>query len=129
LEEDCPISSVLKRNKVLAERTQLFSIQQGTKKEVSEEDVGPIEEIEGKQVEEEKDFNKENKTKNEMSNNGAMEAVNPKKHVTTALERNGEYDFDSILKPINRLHKRVHARSLARMILHYNRQDDGLKVS
>jgi hypothetical protein len=37
----------LKRNPVLAEPTQLNSIQQeGTKKEVSEENVGPIKEIE-----------------------------------------------------------------------------------
>jgi hypothetical protein len=101
LEEDYPISSVLKRNPVLAERTQLNSIQQeGTKKEVPEENAGLIEVIEGKQVEEEKDFNKENKTKNEMSNSGATKEVNPKKR-TTALESNGEDDFDSVLKPIN----------------------------
>jgi hypothetical protein len=101
LKEDCPISTVLKRNPVLAERTQLNSIQhEGTKKEVSEENARPIEEIERKQVEEEKDFNKENKTKNEMGNSGATEAVNPKKR-TTALESNCEDDFGSLLKPIN----------------------------
>jgi hypothetical protein len=102
LEEDCPISSVLKRYPILVECTQLNSIQEeGTKKEVSEENAGPIEEIEGKQVEEEKHFNKENKTKNDMSNNRATEAVNPKKRTTAALERNGEDDFDFVLKPIN----------------------------
>jgi hypothetical protein len=35
-----------------------------------------------------------------MSNTRATEAVNPKKRTTAALERNGEDDFDSILKPI-----------------------------
>jgi hypothetical protein len=86
LEEDYPISPILKRNPVLAERTQLNSIQEeGTKKEVSEENAGPSKEIERKQVEEEKDFNKENKTKNEMGNSGATEAVNPKKRTTQAV--------------------------------------------
>jgi hypothetical protein len=37
LEEDCPISSILKRNPVLADRIQLNSIEQdGTKRELSE---------------------------------------------------------------------------------------------
>jgi hypothetical protein len=92
----------LKRNPVLAEPTQLNSIQQeGTKKELSKENEKLVEEKEGKQVEEKNDLNKENKTKNEMSNSGTTEAVNPKKHTTTALECNGEDDLDSVLKPIN----------------------------
>jgi hypothetical protein len=36
-----------------------------------------------------------------MSNNEATEAMNPKKHTTTALESNCEDDFGSLLKPIN----------------------------
>jgi hypothetical protein len=136
----------LKRNPVLAERTQLNSIQQeGTKKEVSEENAGPIEEIEGKQVEEEKDLNQEKRTKNEMNNEGETEAVSAKKSRTTEFDSNGEDGFDSLLKPINQRQLVVttsttlQARScriegpytkfLTRMILHYNRQDGGLKVS
>jgi hypothetical protein len=101
--EDCPISSVLKRNPVLAELTQLNSIQQeGTKKEVSQEITKPIEEIEGKQVEEGKYLNQENQTKNEMSSEGETEAVNTKERTTTEMESNDEDDFHSVLnKPTN----------------------------
>jgi hypothetical protein len=101
-EDDCPISFVFKRNPILVERTKLNSTQQeGTMKELSEENEEPIEEIEEKPVEEGTDLNQEKRTKNEMSNGGATEVVNPKKCTTTALESNGEDDFDSILKPIN----------------------------
>jgi hypothetical protein len=92
----------LKRNPVLAERTQLNSIEQeGTKKELSEENEEPIEDIEEKPVEEGTDLNQEKRTKNEMRNDGATEVVNPKKPATIALESNGEDDFDFVLKPIN----------------------------
>jgi hypothetical protein len=58
LEEDRPISSLLKRNPVMVEPTKLNSIEQeGTKKELSEQNARPIEEVEGKLVEEEKDLN------------------------------------------------------------------------
>jgi hypothetical protein len=88
LEEDCPISSILKRNPVLADRTQLNLIEQeGTKRELSEENEEPIEEIEEKPVEEGTYLNQEKRTKNEMSNGGATEAVNPKHCATTALVR------------------------------------------
>jgi hypothetical protein len=99
LEEDYPISSVLKTNPILAERTQLNSIEQeGTKRELSEENEEPIEE---NPVEEATNLNQEKRTKNEMSNDGATEAVNPKNYATTALASNNEDDFDFVLKPIN----------------------------
>jgi hypothetical protein len=102
LEEDCPISPVLKKNLVLAEPAQLNSIEQeGTKKELSEDNEEPIEDIEEKPVEEGTDLNQEKRTKNEMSNGGATEAVNPKNCATTALASNNEDDFDFVLKPIN----------------------------
>jgi hypothetical protein len=102
LDEDCPISTVLKRNPVLAERTELNSIQhEGTKKELSEENDELIEDIEEKPVEAGTDLNQEKRTKNEMSNGGATEVVNPKKCTTIALESNGEDDFDFVLKPVN----------------------------
>jgi hypothetical protein len=97
LEEDHPISSLLKRNPVLAEPTQLNSIEQeGIKKELSEENEEPIKEIEEKLVKEGKDLNQENKTKNEMSNGGGTEAVNPNKS-TTEIESNGEDGFEPVL--------------------------------
>jgi hypothetical protein len=102
LEEDCPISSILKRNPVLADRTQLNSIEQeGTKRELSEENEEPIEEIEEKPVEEGTNLNQKKRTKNEISNGGATEAVNPNNCATTALASNNEDDFDFVLKPIN----------------------------
>jgi hypothetical protein len=102
LEEDCPISFVLKRNLVLADRTQLNSIEQeGTKIELSEENEEPIEDIEERPVEEGTNLNQEKRMKNEMSNDGATEVVNPRKCTTIALESNDEDYFDSLLKPIN----------------------------
>jgi hypothetical protein len=87
---------------VLAEPTQLNSIEQeGTKKELFGENEGLIEEIEGKLVEEGKNLNQENKMKNVMSNEGSIEAVNPKKSATSELDSNKEAGFDSLLKPIN----------------------------
>jgi hypothetical protein len=82
----------------LAEPTQLNSIEQeGTKKELSKENEEPIEKIEGKLVEEGKDLNQETKMQNEMSNEGAMEAVSAKKG-TAKFDSNGEDGFDSVLK-------------------------------
>jgi hypothetical protein len=81
----------------LAEPTQLNSNEQaGAKKELSEENAEPIEEIKEKPVEDVKDLNQENKTKNEMSNEGATKALGPKKSTTTKLESNNEDGFDSV---------------------------------
>jgi hypothetical protein len=71
------------------------------RKNYLKENEEPIEEIEEEPVEDGTNLNQEKRTKNEMSNGGATEVVNPKNCATTSLTSNNEDDFDFVLKPIN----------------------------